>query len=294
MGKMTDQVSDLPDIVVEPIVRAALLEDLGRAGDVTTDATVPHDVVADAVIATRMTGVVSGTRAAVLAFEIIDPQVECRIVACDGREVAAGDVVMRISGSARSILMAERVALNTMCRMSGISTATASFVRAVQPHRARITCTRKTTPGLRHLEKHAVRAGGGVNHRFGLDDAILIKDNHIALCGGVTEAIRRVRMRASHLSSVEVEVDTLEQLEEVLSAGVDAVLLDNMSIEDLRRAVTRIDRRIPTEASGDVTLGRVPDIASTGVDFISAGWLTHSAPSLDLGLDIDVRRPGAS
>lgn len=283
---MNQLINDLPDILVDPIMRAALIEDLGRAGDVTTDAIVPRDLTASAVIASRAAGTIAGTRAAKLAFQIIDPELRCATETEDGGRVSPGDIVMRVTGSARSILTAERVALNTLCRMSGIATATAALVDAVQPYAAGIICTRKTTPGLRILEKHAVRAGGGRNHRFGLDDAVLIKDNHIALCGGVTEAVRRMRERVSHLAKIEVEVDTLDQLDEAIAATADIVLLDNMSLQDLRSAVAKIDGRMTTEASGAVTLERVQDIAATGVDLISAGWLTHSAPSLDLGLDI--------
>ncbi len=284
---MGDHIEDLPDILLEPVVRAALSEDLGRAGDVTTDATVPAGLKATAVIAAREAGTVAGTRAAALAFQILDPTMRCRVEASDGTAVAAGDIVMRIEGLARPILSAERVALNIVGRMSGIATATAALVAAVRPHPTGITCTRKTTPGLRILEKHAVRAGGGKNHRFGLDDGVLVKDNHIALCGGVAAAIDRARARVGHLSKIEVEVDTLDQLDEVLAAGPDAVLLDNMSVDELRAAVARVAGRLITEASGGVTLERAADIAATGVDFISVGWLTHSAPNLDLGLDIE-------
>jgi len=284
---MKEYIEDLPEVLLEPIVRAALNEDLGRAGDVTTAATVPADLNATAVIAAREAGTVAGTRAATLAFKILDPAVRCQVEASDGMTVAAGDVVMRIEGPARAILSAERVALNIVCRMSGIATATAALVAAVRPHPTGITCTRKTTPGLRALEKHAVRAGGGKNHRFGLDDGVLVKDNHIALCGGVAAAVDRARARTGHLSKIEVEVDTLEQLDEALATGPDAVLLDNMSVDELHAAVARVAGRLTTEASGGVTLEQAADIAATGVNFISAGWLTHSAPSLDLGLDIE-------
>ena len=287
-SRMGRRIDDLPDVLLEPVVRAALVEDLGRAGDVTTTATVPAGLTASAVIAAREAGTIAGTRAAARAFQIIDPTVRCRVEASDGTPVAAGEVVMRLDGPARAILSAERVALNIVCRMSGIATATAALVAAVQPHPASITCTRKTTPGLRALEKHAVRAGGGKNHRFGLDDGVLIKDNHIALCGGVAAAIDRARAHAGHLSKIEVEVDTLDQLDEALAVGPDAVLLDNMSVEELRAAVARVAGRLTTEASGGVTLQRVADIAATGVDLISVGWLTHGAPSLDLGLDVDL------
>lgn len=287
MAKLNEHIGDPQDLLLEPILRAALLEDLGRAGDVTTDAIVPSGLKTTAVIASRAAGTIAGTRAATLAFQLIDPGLRCEIAIPDGGDVSAGDVVMRVTGRARSILTAERVALNTICRMSGIATATAALVKAVQPHSAGITCTRKTTPGLRILEKHAVRAGGGRNHRFGLDDAVLIKDNHIALSGSLTEAVRRMRACMSHLSKIEVEVDTLDQLDEAIAVQADVVLLDNMSLQELQSAVAKVDGRMTVEASGGVTLDRVQDIAATGVDLISAGWITHSAPSLDLGLDIE-------
>lgn len=277
---------DVPDLLAEPIVRAALLEDLGRAGDITTAATVPADAEITAVVAARRAGTVAGTRLALLAFRLVDPGVLCEVVTADGKTIAAGGTILRLVGPAQAILTAERVALNFLGRMCGIATATAALVDAAKPHQARITCTRKTTPGLRALEKAAVRAGGGVNHRFGLDDAVLIKDNHVALAGGVTEAIARARAASGHLVKIEVEVDTLEQLEEALAAGPDAVLLDNMSCEDLTKAVARVGGSIPLEASGTISLDTVADVAATGVDLISAGWLTHSAPILDVGLDI--------
>ena len=279
-------LQDLPDLLLEPVVRAALLEDLGRNGDITTDAVVPADAQTTAEVNARKAGTIAGVRAATLAFRLIDPRVEAHVLAADGAEVAPGQPVLRISGPARSILTTERIALNFLCRMSGIATATAEIVRAIRPHHARVTCTRKTTPGLRALEKHAVRAGGGANHRFGLDDAVLIKDNHIALAGGVAEAIERARARVGHLVKIEVEVDTLKQLETAIDAAPDAVLLDNMAPSTLRRAVELVDGRMVTEASGRITAKTAPAIAETGVDLISAGWLTHSAPSLDLGLDI--------
>lgn len=283
---MNDAVDDPADLLIEPIVRAALLEDLGGAGDVTTGATVPVEARTTATIGARKAGTVAGTRAAILAFRLVDETVRCQVEIRDGVAVASGDVVMRLEGPARAILTAERVALNFLCRMSGIASATAELVAAVRPHPVDIACTRKTTPGLRILEKHAVRAGGGRNHRFGLDDAVLIKDNHVALAGGVAAAIARARARVGHLTMIQVEVDTLDQLDEALAAGPDAVLLDNMSVEELRAAVERAGGRVKTEASGGVTRERVRDVAATGVDLISAGWLTHSAPSLDLGLDI--------
>lgn len=276
----------LPDIMIEPVVRAALLEDLGRAGDITTGAVVPATMTAEGEIVAREPGTLAGVRAAELAFRLLDPGARAGIVAPDGTRVASGDVVMRLSGSARMLLTGERVALNLLCRLSGIATATADLVAAVEGYPVTITCTRKTTPGLRALEKAAVRAGGGANHRFGLDDAVLIKDNHIALAGGVVAAVERARRSVGHLVKIEVEVDTLEQLAEAMSVSPDAVLLDNMSPAQLKEAVALVDRRAITEASGRITLATAAAVAAAGVDVISAGWLTHSARSLDLALDI--------
>ncbi len=276
----------LPDILIEPVIRAALLEDLGRAGDITTDAIVPATLVASGEIVAREPGTVAGVRAAELAFLLLDPAMRSCILAPDGARVACGDVVMRLNGSARVLLSGERVALNTLCRLSGIATATAELVAAVEGHGVTITCTRKTTPGLRALEKAAVRAGGGANHRFGLDDAVLIKDNHIALAGGVVPAMERARRSVGHLVKIEVEVDTLEQLAEAMSVSPDAVLLDNMTPAQLKDAVAVVDGRAITEASGRITLATAAAVAATGVDIISVGWLTHSAKSLDLALDI--------
>jgi len=282
-------IAPLPDILVEPIVRAALVEDLGRAGDITTDSVIPRAARFDGVIAARQPGVVAGVDCARIAFRLMDSDIAVTVERPDGAAVAKGDIVARIKGPARGILSAERVALNFACRLSGIATATARLVAAAKPHKARIVCTRKTTPLLRGIEKYAVRAGGGVNHRFGLDDAALIKDNHVAIAGGVAEAIRRVRAHVGHLVKIEVEVDTLAELEEALQAGVDAVLLDNMAIGELRQGVAMIGGRAISEASGRVTLETAPAIAETGVDLISVGWLTHSAPILDIGLDYDRR-----
>jgi nicotinate-nucleotide pyrophosphorylase (carboxylating) len=280
-------LSPLPRLLLEPIVRAALLEDLGRAGDITTDAVIPADARLRGAIVAREPGVVAGTDLALLAVALLDPAVEVVIDRSDGDRVERGESVIRLDGPARSILSAERVALNLICRMSGIATATAALVEAVRPHgQARIVCTRKTTPGLRSLEKHAVRAGGGANHRFGLDDAVLIKDNHIAIAGGVRPALERARAAVGHLVKIEIEVDTLDQLNEVLDVGADAILLDNMSPNTLSEAVRRVGGRAVTEASGRVTVETAPAIAATGVDLISSGWITHSAPILDLGLDV--------
>lgn len=276
----------LHPLTFEPIVRAALAEDLGRAGDITTDSIVPADAVATARLAARRDGRVAGLEVALSAFRILDPAAELRVEHDDGSDVAPGATIATVTGRARALLTAERTALNILGRLSGIATATRALVRAVEGTRARIVCTRKTTPGLRVLEKHAVRLGGGFNHRFGLDDAVLIKDNHIAVAGGIRPAVERVRAAIGHMVKVEVEVDTLAQLEELLTLPVDVVLLDNMDPETLRRAVAMVDGRMVTEASGNVTLSTVRAIAESGVDMISVGWLTHSAPNLDVGLDM--------
>ena len=274
-------------LLVEPIVRAALLEDLGRAGDITTDAIVPVDAPIDAVIAARQPGVLAGLEAGLLAFELLDPALKIEPLCGDGSRLERGQNVARIRGRARPVLAAERTVLNLICRLSGVATATRSLVDAIGSHKARIVCTRKTTPGLRVLEKEAVRLGGGANHRFGLDDAMLIKDNHVAVAGGIAAALERARTHAGHLVKIELEVDTLDQLAEALDVGVDAVLLDNMDPDTLRRAVAMVAGRAITEASGRITRESVPAIAAAGVDLISSGWITHSAPILDLGLDID-------
>jgi nicotinate-nucleotide pyrophosphorylase (carboxylating) len=278
-------LAPLPLIMIEPLVRAALLEDLGRAGDLTSDAIAPADLVVKASLVSRQSGVVAGVDLVALAFRLIDERVEIDRRRQDGETITPGDSIAEIRGPARAILTAERTALNFLCRLSGISSATASIVAGVAGEKARIVCTRKTTPGLRAVEKYAVRAGGGANHRFGLDDAVLIKDNHIAIAGSVSTAIKRARSYVGHLVKIEVEVDTLLQLEEALAVGVDAVLLDNMTIEQLRRAVDLTAGRAVTEASGRITPETAPAIAATGVDLISVGWLTHSAPVLDIGLD---------
>ena len=273
-------------LLVEPIVRAALIEDLGRAGDITTDAIVPAETPIEAVIAARQPGVLTGLDAGLLAFELLDPALHIERLCAEGSRIERGQEIARISGRARPVLAAERTALNLICRLSGVATATRALVDAIVGTKARIVCTRKTTPGLRILEKEAVRMGGGANHRFGLDDAMLIKDNHIALAGGVGPALERARAHAGHLVKIELEVDTLDQLAEALEIGVDAVLLDNMDPATLRRAVAMVDGRAVTEASGRITRESAPAIAASGVDLISSGWITHSAPILDLGLDI--------
>lgn len=280
-------LSTLPQIMIEPLVRMALLEDLGRAGDLTTDAIVPRDISATTLLVARQPGVVAGLDLARLAFQLIDPAIELRVSRYDGAAVAPGDVIATITGPARGILTAERVALNFLCRLSGIATATASVVTAVRDTQTRIVCTRKTTPGLRAIEKYAVRVGGGSNHRFGLDDAVLIKDNHVAMAGGVTEALKRAKSGVGHLVKIELEVDTLDQLREALDHGVDAVLLDNMDVPTLTEAVAMVAGRAITEASGRITPATAAKIAATGVDLISIGWLTHSVGILDIGLDFE-------
>ena len=278
-------IEPLPDLLVAPIVRAALAEDLGRAGDITGQACVPADARLTADFAVRRGGVVSGLACIRLALAELDPAASFEPLALDGHVVAAGTALARVSGNARAILTAERTALNLLGRMCGIATLTQDYVDAVAGTKARITDTRKTTPGLRALEKYAVRCGGGINHRFGLDDAILIKDNHIAACGSVGEAVRRAKAFAGHLVKVEVEVDTLVQLQEALAHDPDVIMLDNFGLSDLREAVEIVDGRITLEASGGVTLETVRAIAETGVDVISVGALTHSAKVLDIGLD---------
>ncbi|MDR3497925.1 MAG: carboxylating nicotinate-nucleotide diphosphorylase [Parvibaculum sp.] len=280
-------LAPLPQLLIEPIVRAALAEDLGRAGDITTEATIPAEAKARVVIRAREDGRIAGLDCARMAFRLMDPNLRVAVQIPDGSDVMPGDVVAAIEGSARAIITGERVALNFLGHLSGIATATRQIARAIEGTSARVCCTRKTTPGLRALEKYAVRAGGGMNHRFGLDDAVLIKDNHIAVAGGVRTAIERARARAGHMVKVEVEVDTLDQLEEALATGVEVVLLDNMSPDELARAVKLVAGRAITEASGRVTAATAPAIAAAGVDLISCGWITHSAPCLDLGLDFD-------
>jgi nicotinate-nucleotide pyrophosphorylase (carboxylating) len=278
----------LPRLMLEPALRAALLEDLGRAGDVTSDAVIPAGTRTTAVMRAREAGVAAGLDAARLAFELLDPALRISQDRADGDRVAPGDVLLTVSGEARAILSAERVALNFACRLGGIATATRQIADAIAHTGTTIVCTRKTTPGLRMFEKRAVRAGGGGNHRWGLDDAMLIKDNHIAAAGGIGPVLARARARAGHMMKIEIEVDTLDQLAQVLAAGgADNVLLDNMPPAALRQAVTLNAGQLALEASGRITLESAPAIAETGVDYLSAGWLTHSARILDIGLDID-------
>ena len=273
--------------LVDAAMRAALAEDLGLAGDITTNATVAAEARANAVIAARHAGVVSGLQLAETAFRLLDADVRFKTEKHDASAVAPGTVIARITGNARALLTAERVALNFMGRMSGIATLTRQYVDAVAGTRARIADTRKTTPGMRAFEKYAVRCGGGQNHRTGLFDAVLIKDNHIVAAGGLGRAIERASAAAGHMIKIEVEVDTLDQLHEVLTHNVDAVLLDNMTVAQLKDAVALVAGRCITEASGGVNLATVRAIAETGVDMISVGALTHSAPVLDLGLDFE-------
>lgn len=275
----------LPDLMITPCIEAALLEDLGRAGDITTESVIPAQAQAHVVLAVREPGVVSGLDFARIAFKLVDPDLVFEAECTDGEQVTKGKILAHIRGSARSILTAERVALNFLCHLSGISTVTAQIARDIAHTKARISCTRKTTPGLRFAEKYAVRAGGGRNHRFGLDDAVLIKDNHIAIAGGVGLAIDRARAYIGHLVKIEVEVDTLEQLREALLHKPDVVLLDNMSLATLSEAVHMINGQAIAEASGRINKETARGIAETGVDLLSAGWLTHSAKILDIGLD---------
>ena len=276
----------LPLLMIEPAVRAALLEDLGRAGDLTTEACVPETATAHAQFGARVPGTIAGLAVAESAFRLIDPAIVFTALVPDGARVAPGDVVATLSGPARGILTAERVALNFLGHLSGIATATRGIADAIAHTKCRVVCTRKTTPNLRALEKYAVLCGGGANHRFGLDDAILIKDNHIAIAGGVGAALERAKSRAGHLVKIEIEVDTMTQLEEALRVGVDVVLLDNMSAAELRQAVSMIGGRAITEASGGIKPETAAEVAETGVDLVSLGWLTHSVRTLDIGLDI--------
>lgn len=272
-------------LLIEPVIRHALEEDLGRAGDITSELTVPADARSSARLVARKAGTIAGLIAAQCAFRLIDPNVAFRNETSDGQTVSAGTVLAHIEGSSRAILPAERVSLNFLGHLSGVATATHALVDAIAGTKARIVCTRKTTPGLRALEKYAVRCGGGFNHRFGLDDAVLIKDNHLVAAGGIRAAIERVRAGLGHMAKIELEVDSIAQLEEALALGVDTILVDNMSIDDLKRAVALAKGRAVLEASGNVTLASVRAIAETGVDYISSGAITHSAPNLDVALD---------
>lgn len=278
----------LPPLLVADAVRMALREDLGRAGDITSAATIPVDARAEAVFAARDPGALAGLALAEAAFREMDPSVRFAAKRRDGERLAPGDVVAVVSGPARAILSAERVALNFLCHLSGVATATATLVDRVTHTRARICDTRKTLPGLRTFEKYAVRCGGGWNHRYGLDDAILIKDNHIAVAGGVVAAIEAARRNAGHMVRIEVEVDSLDALEEALTTRPDVIMLDNMDPRTLREAVAIVKGRAVLEASGRITAETVSAVAESGVDYISSGWITHSAAYLDLGLDVRI------
>lgn len=278
----------LPHLLFEKSVKEALLEDLGRAGDITSEAIFNKNIKIEATLVARKCGVLCGTATALTAFQLIDPEIKYDNILIDSALVNSGDIIARINGSATSILAAERVALNFLGHLSGISTLTAKYVSQISHTHAKICDTRKTTPNLRALEKYAVACGGGVNHRFGLDDAILIKDNHIAVAGGVAAALRAAKQKIGHLVKIEIEVDTLDQLHEALSEGVDVVLLDNMSIPQLAEAVRMINKQALSEASGGISLDTVAAVAETGVNLISVGALTHSAPVLDVGLDIHI------
>ena len=275
----------LPRIVIEPLVRATLLEDLGRAGDVTTDAVIAAEQTARVALVAREPGVIAGTDCVRMAWELVDPRITIDELLPDGSRVEPGTVIGIASGPARGLLSGERTALNFLGHLSGVATGTASIADAIAHTGARVADTRKTIPGLRALQKHAVVAGGGSNHRFGLDDAVLIKDNHIAVAGGITAAVGAARTHVGHMVKIEVEVDTLDQLAELLQTPADAVLLDNMGPDTLRQAVAMIDGRMITEASGRITPATAVPIAEAGVDLISVGWLTHSARVLDIGLD---------
>jgi nicotinate-nucleotide pyrophosphorylase (carboxylating) len=279
----------LSPLTIDEAVNRALEEDFGRAGDITSVATVPADLPGRAVVAARQAGVVSGLPLLEAAFRRLDPAVKLDAHVRDGTAVAAGTALMTVAGNARGLLGAERTALNFVTHLSGIATATATFVHLVAGTKARVCCTRKTTPGLRALQKYAVRCGGGFNHRFGLDDAILIKDNHIAVAGGIAAVLKRARAAAGHMVRIEIEVDTLDQLREVLDAGgADAVLLDNMDLATLVRSVSLVAGRLVTEASGGITHATAAAVAATGVDYLSSGAITHSSVNLDVGLDIEM------
>ncbi len=278
-------VSPLPDVMLEPLVRMALLEDLGRAGDLTTDTIVPAGAKDSLRLVARQEGVLAGLDLARLAFHLLDNGLVFEPLCGDGTVLAPGMEIARISGKSRAILTGERTALNYLCHLSGVASATYSIAQAIEPYGTRVTCTRKTMPGLRALQKYAVRVGGGSNHRFGLDDAALIKDNHIALAGDVATAVGRARAGVGHMVKIELEVDTLAQLESALQLGVDVVLLDNMDLQTLRTAVAMCRGKAVTEASGRITPETAPQVAATGVDQIAVGWLTHSAKVLDIGLD---------
>jgi nicotinate-nucleotide pyrophosphorylase (carboxylating) len=279
----------LSPLAIDEAITRALAEDFGRAGDVTSTATIPEGTRGRAVMAAREAGTISGLPVAAAVFRKLDPAIEIIAHARDGATVAAKTTLMTVVGDARALLAAERTALNFVGHLSGIATAVAEFVRLIAHTKARICCTRKTTPGLRALQKYAVRCGGGFNHRFGLDDAILIKDNHIAVAGGIRAVLERAKAAAGHLVKIEIEVDTLEQLKTVLEVGLaDAVLLDNMSPATMKQAVAMVAGRMTIEASGGITHASAAAIAASGVDYLSSGAITHSSPNLDVGLDIEI------
>ena len=286
---MNDKISSVPPlatVLIEPLVREALREDLGRAGDITSDAIIPASVQAELFVVARESGVLAGLDLARLAFFLLDPTVQFEALLEDGARLQAGSRIARVVGPARTLLCAERTALNFLCHLSGIASATAAIADRIAQWDCKVTCTRKTTPLLRAVEKYAVRVGGGCNHRFGLDDAILIKDNHIAIAGSLVLAVERARAVIGHMVKIEVEVDTLEQLDQALALGVDVILLDNMDVATLTEAARRIDGRAISEASGGVTPDTAAQIAATGVNRIAIGWITHSAPILDIGFDV--------
>lgn len=277
----------LSSLEIDDAVTRALTEDLGRAGDVTSAATIPENIKAKAVVVARKAGTIAGLPLVAACFQKLSPGIDIKAKARDGDTVAAKTALMTISGNGRAILEAERTALNFLGHLSGIATATAAFVRKIGKRKTRICCTRKTTPGLRALEKYAVRCGGGFNHRFGLDDAMLIKDNHIAVAGSIKAVLQRARAKAGHLVKIEIEVDSLDQLKEVLDTSLaDVVLIDNFTVAQMKRAVAMVAGRLVIEASGGITLDSIAAIAATGVDYASSGALTHSAPNLDVALDI--------
>lgn len=284
---MSAGITPLSPLLYMPLVQRALAEDLGRAGDITTDSIIPVDTQVRVTLRSRQAGCLAGIHIAEAVFKTVDARLRIEIFRQDGDMLEPGDIIAKISGPARAALTAERTALNFLGHLSGIATATARMVVAAQGYKARICCTRKTTPGLRALEKYAIRAGGGSNHRFGLDDAVLIKDNHIGVAGGVRAAIARARAHAGHMVKIEVEVDTLAQLEEALLEQPDIIMLDNMPPDMMAQAVRLTKGRALLEASGNVNLATVAAVAASGVDLISIGALTHSSPCLDLGLDFD-------
>ncbi len=279
-------LAPLADVMLEPLVRQTLQEDLGRAGDLTSNLLIPADAQACLRMVAREAGVLAGIDLARLAFALMDGRIVFEALLADGARLKPGDPIAVVRGPARAILSAERTALNFMGHLSGVATATARIADVIRPYGTRVTCTRKTLPGLRMVQKYAVRVGGGSNHRYGLDDAILIKDNHVAVAGSVRAAVERARRGAGHMVAIELEVDTLEQLKEGLDAGVDIVLLDNMSPDMLRTAVSMVNGRAVTEASGRVSLEAAAAIAAAGVDYIAVGAITHSVAVLDIGLDV--------